>query len=190
MSYIKTGQAKGRPPKKERMVYMSIQYMRKVRGMTQGELAEKAKISARAVKGLEQGEKNVNEAKLPTIIKLATALECSIYNIVTDAKLKKMIEKYENEWSDIKMKNYKIEYKVDNAEQYNGLVPHNDAKSDMIIENCQGTEEAVEFAIEYLVDNIPDGFDWERKETGEIIIINDDGEVVQSYYNFTAEEVE
>lgn len=73
---------------------MPLQEMRKKRGLTQSQLAENAKINVRTLQYYEQGVKDINGAKLHTLLSLAHALDCNVSDIVTDQTLIDKIKKY------------------------------------------------------------------------------------------------
>lgn len=71
---------------------MSLKQKRKEKGLSQSQLAELADVNVRTLQYYEQGVKDINGAKLNTLLSLANALECSIADIVTDEKLKEKIK--------------------------------------------------------------------------------------------------
>ena len=75
---------------------MALQEKRKEKGWSQSQLAEIAGVNVRTLQFYEQGVKDVNGAKLNTLLSLAIALDCSIYDIVTNEELKGKIEIYRN----------------------------------------------------------------------------------------------
>lgn len=65
------------------MVYKSsLKFMRESKGMTQAELAEKAGVNLRMVQNYEQGFKDINKATVLTVLRLAEALGCDVYDIL------------------------------------------------------------------------------------------------------------
>lgn len=68
-----------------------IQDVRKSRGLSQSQLAEKAGISVRMLQHYEQGYKNIDHAKLATICSIAAALNCRIEDVLNSPELKKKI---------------------------------------------------------------------------------------------------
>lgn len=60
----------------------SLKFMRESKGMTQAELAEKAGVNLRMVQNYEQGFKDINKATVLTVLRLAEALECDVYDIL------------------------------------------------------------------------------------------------------------
>lgn len=71
---------------------MSIKEMRNRASLSQSELASLTGLKMPTLQAYEQGRKNVNGAKLLTLCKLASALNCSISDIVTDEKLKQLLK--------------------------------------------------------------------------------------------------
>lgn len=63
---------------------MTLQNVRKARGLSQSQLAEKAGVSFRTIQHYEQGDKDINNAKLLTLCKLAEALDCKVSDIFND----------------------------------------------------------------------------------------------------------
>lgn len=67
------------------MEYRSkLKFFREDRGLTQKALAEKSGVALRQIQLFEQGERDINHAKAITVIQLAEALECDIYEIIND----------------------------------------------------------------------------------------------------------
>ena len=59
----------------------SLKFMREDRGMSQSELAKKSGVPLRAIQAYEQGYKDINKAQVVTVLQLAEALECDVYEI-------------------------------------------------------------------------------------------------------------
>lgn len=57
-------------------------------GLSQSMLSEKSGVNKRMIQFYEQGAKDINGAKLATLVKLAKALNCSIGDILSDEELK------------------------------------------------------------------------------------------------------
>ena len=64
---------------------LSIQ--RKAAGMTTEQLAQESGVSISAIKKYESGEKDINNAKLPTIVALCKALNCRLEAVINDESL-------------------------------------------------------------------------------------------------------
>lgn len=60
----------------------ALKFMRESKGMTQAELSEKAGVNLRMVQNYEQGFKDINKATVLTVLRLAEALECDVYDIL------------------------------------------------------------------------------------------------------------
>ena len=60
----------------------SLKFMREDRGMSQSELAKKSGVPLRAIQAYEQGYKDINKAQVVTVLQLAEALECDVYEII------------------------------------------------------------------------------------------------------------
>lgn len=65
-----------------------LKEIREKQGLSQSQLAKKAKINFRTLQYYEQGFRDINGAKLDTLINLALALNCNIRDILTSAELK------------------------------------------------------------------------------------------------------
>ena len=71
-----------------------LQEMRKARGFSQAALAEKAGINLRMLQYYEQGDKDLNGARLDTLLKLCAALECRLIDIVNAPELVELLHQY------------------------------------------------------------------------------------------------
>lgn len=72
---------------------MSLKESRMKAGLTQSELAQKAGINCRVLQHYECGSRDINGAKLITLLKICNALDCELSNIVTDENLLKLMKK-------------------------------------------------------------------------------------------------
>ena len=59
-----------------------IKFWREDRKMTQSQLAEKSGVSLRLIQAYEQGYKDINKAQVVTVLQLAEALDCDVYEII------------------------------------------------------------------------------------------------------------
>lgn len=59
-----------------------LKYFREDKGMTQQELSEKSGVNLRSIQNYEQGFKDINGAKVVTVLQLAEALDCDVYEII------------------------------------------------------------------------------------------------------------
>lgn len=67
----------------------NLQRIRKEKGLTQKQLAEKSGVSLKMIQKYEIGAKNINHARAITVIKLANALESiTAHFLVEDGKPK------------------------------------------------------------------------------------------------------
>lgn len=61
--------------------------MREKKGISQSQLSKASGINVRTIQHYEQGSKDINGAKLNTLISLAEALDCKIYDILSNEEL-------------------------------------------------------------------------------------------------------
>lgn len=61
-----------------------LKFMRELKGMTQASLAKKSGVSQRNIQAYEQGYKDINKAQVVTVLQLAEALDCDVYEIIND----------------------------------------------------------------------------------------------------------
>ena len=57
---------------------------RKAAGMSQAELAKETGVNVRMIQYYEQGGKDINQAAVTTVIKIADALGCDVRQIIED----------------------------------------------------------------------------------------------------------
>lgn len=62
----------------------NLKQLRNNRNLSQKQLSEASGISLRVIQHYEQGSRNINHARLDTIIKFAIALDCTISDIIDD----------------------------------------------------------------------------------------------------------
>lgn len=90
------------------------------------------------------------------------------------------------------MKKYLVENAIQNANQYAGIEPYNSSDKDNYVGDyikADTSEEAIDLALDYLVERIVEnGFKAVRDE-GSITVYDDEGKVIECYYNFTATPV-
>ena len=72
-----------------------LREIRESRGMSQQDLAETSGITKRMIQAYEQGYRDINGAKLSTLLTLVNVLNCSIDQIVTDDALIIQLGEYE-----------------------------------------------------------------------------------------------
>lgn len=73
-----------------------LKEIRESRGMSQQDLADKSGITKRMIQAYEQGYRDINGAKLTTLVTFANVLNCSINQIVDDPELIEKIHAYTN----------------------------------------------------------------------------------------------
>lgn len=61
-----------------------LKFMRTDKGMSQSQLAEASGVNVRLIQAYEQGYKDINKAQVVTVLQLAEALECDVYDIIND----------------------------------------------------------------------------------------------------------
>lgn len=71
-----------------------LKEIRKKRGMTQAELAKKSGLNPRTLQDYEQGSKDLNSARLETILRLCVALECKMIDIVNSPDMIELVHQY------------------------------------------------------------------------------------------------
>ena len=69
---------------------------RNEKGYTQSQLSELSGIKFQVIQQYETGYRNIDGAKLDTLLKLAAALDCRIYEFLEDPEIQKQLVKYEN----------------------------------------------------------------------------------------------
>lgn len=69
--------------------------LRESKGLTRAELAERTGLNARTIEGYEYGRKDINGAKLKTLLRLCIALECKLEDILTDPATLEALYEYE-----------------------------------------------------------------------------------------------
>lgn len=71
-----------------------LQNARLAAGLSQSQLAAAAGLNVRMLQYYEQGVKDINGAKLATLLKLCLALDCKLGDILTDEVTVKLLEQY------------------------------------------------------------------------------------------------
>ncbi len=66
--------------------------LREKAGLTRAQLSEQTGISFRTIEAYEQGRKDINGAKLKTLLKLCQALSCSLSELLTDKETKELLK--------------------------------------------------------------------------------------------------
>ena len=70
-----------------------LKEIREKQGLSQSQLAEKAGINERTLQFYEQNLRNIDGAKLDTLINLALALNCDIKDLLNNPELKEKCKK-------------------------------------------------------------------------------------------------
>lgn len=73
---------------------MALKEIRQSRCMSQTDLATATGIPKRQIQAYEQGYRDINGAKLVTLLALSNILNCEIDQILTDEKTKQMMDVY------------------------------------------------------------------------------------------------
>lgn len=63
---------------------MNLKTIRESRGITRQQLSELSGVNVRMIERYEQGERDINGAKLKTLLKLCKTLGCELKDIVDD----------------------------------------------------------------------------------------------------------
>ena len=71
-----------------------LQEIRKKRGLSQSQLSKKSGIPLYTIQKYERGSRDINKAKLETLLKLCIALDCCITDILSDRSLRKLYNRY------------------------------------------------------------------------------------------------
>ena len=71
-----------------------LQNTRLAAGLSQSQLAAATGLNVRTLQCYEQGAKDINNAKLATLLKLCLALDCKLGDILTDVATVKLLEQY------------------------------------------------------------------------------------------------
>ena len=63
---------------------MSLKTIRENRHLTRLQLSNLSGVNIRTIEAYEQGNKDLNNAKIKTLLKICQALECELEDILTD----------------------------------------------------------------------------------------------------------
>ena len=72
-----------------------LQDIRVERSLSQSQIAEMSGVGVRVLQHYEQGFRDVNGAKLSTLLKLCLALDCRLTDILDDPETLDLLGKYE-----------------------------------------------------------------------------------------------
>lgn len=64
-----------------------LQELRTAAGLTRQQLSIKSGVNIRTIEAYEQGNKDINKAKLITILKLCSSLNCNLHDVITDDEI-------------------------------------------------------------------------------------------------------
>ncbi len=76
------------------MEICKLQAERKKAGLSQSQLAAAAGVSVRVLQGYECGARDINGAKLATLLKFCGALQCRLDDILDDPTTLSLLEEY------------------------------------------------------------------------------------------------
>ena len=62
----------------------ALKFQRQQRGYTQKELSERSHVNIRQIQHYEQGTHDINGASVVTVLNLAEALGCEVYDIINE----------------------------------------------------------------------------------------------------------
>lgn len=71
---------------------MALKEVRTVAGLSQSQLSELSGVNYRTLQKYEIGAKDINGAKLATLLKLCKALNCGLSDIVTDEETLQLLD--------------------------------------------------------------------------------------------------
>lgn len=71
-----------------------LQNARLAAGLSQSQLASAAGLNVRMLQYYEQGARDLNGARLDTLLKICLALDCKLEDILTDEVTVKLLERY------------------------------------------------------------------------------------------------
>lgn len=74
----------------------NLQRLRKEASLSQSQLAKAADVKIQVLQQYERGVRDINGAKLLTLLKLCNALECNLADIITDEDTLKQLKDYDN----------------------------------------------------------------------------------------------
>ena len=72
----------------------NLQRLRNEAGLSQSQLAAAAGVKVQVLQQYEQGTRDLNGAKLPTLLKICNALECRLADIITDEETLTLLKAY------------------------------------------------------------------------------------------------
>jgi transcriptional regulator with XRE-family HTH domain len=69
-----------------------LQELRLSSGLSQAQLAGKASLKVRTLQNYEQGGRNLDGAKLETLLKLCIAMDCKLIDLIEDEHCKELLK--------------------------------------------------------------------------------------------------
>lgn len=66
------------------MFHSRLKFYREEKGLSQSQLAKASGVNLRIIQAYECGARDINGAKVITVLKLAEALGCDVYQIIND----------------------------------------------------------------------------------------------------------
>lgn len=72
-----------------------LKQLRHDKCLSQSQLAADSGVNLKMIQKYEQGVKNINAAKLETLLKLCNSLDCDLLDLVNDPNLESLIKNYE-----------------------------------------------------------------------------------------------
>lgn len=72
---------------------MPLKEARMRAGLSQNKLAEQSGVNASMIQYYEQGKKDINGAKLKTLLTLCDTLKCGLRDLITDEETLELLEK-------------------------------------------------------------------------------------------------
>ena len=76
---------------------MALREARENAGLSQVQLSKESGVNLQMIRFYEQGTKDINGAKLVTLLTLCDVLGCRLADIVTDEKTLELLNKYEGD---------------------------------------------------------------------------------------------
>lgn len=72
-----------------------LKALRRAAGLSQAQLADAAGLNVRMIQHYEQGVKDLNAAKLTTLLKLCNVFQCGLQDIITEPETLELLTEYE-----------------------------------------------------------------------------------------------
>lgn len=73
-----------------------LKKLRQIKNLSQSQLAADSEVNLKMIQKYEQGVKNINAAKLETLLKLCITLECDLLDLINDPDLELLVKTYED----------------------------------------------------------------------------------------------